>query len=153
VRYIIGLGNSAMADDGVGLRIVEHCARSGLERGFEAVAIADEGTRLLSYLTRDTEKIVLVDAVDMGLEPGEYRLFRPDEVESRKRPKRGLTSHEGDILKVLQLAASLGYPVPRITILGIQPENVGPGLELSEALGRRFETYLRAALEEIARDS
>ncbi len=75
MRYIIGVGNSAMSDDGIGLRIVEHLARAGLEQGFEAAAIADEGTRLFFYLTEDTEKIVIVDAVDMGLEPGDYRLF------------------------------------------------------------------------------
>ena len=139
-----------MSDDGIGLRLVEHIARGGREQGFEAAALADEGTRLFFYLTEDTEKIVIVDAVDMGLEPGDYRLFKPEDVESRKI-MRGLTTHEGDILKVLELAASLGYPIPEITILGIQPGNLGPGLELSPALESRFEAYLSAALEEVRR--
>lgn len=150
MRYIIGLGNSVMADDGVGLRIVEEIARRGLERGFEAVAVADEGTRLLFYITRDTEKIVLVDAVDMGLPPGDWRLFKPEDVETRKTGP-GMSTHEGDILKVLALARHLGYPLPPITILGIQPGLLGPGLELSPALEARFETYLEAALEEVRR--
>ena len=137
-----------MSDDGVGLRIVEQIARRGLEQGFEAAAIADEGTRLLFYLTENTDKVVIVDAVDMGLEPGDYRLFTPQEVESRKMT-RGLTTHEGDILKVLELAASHGYPIPSVTILGIQPGNLGPGLELSPALESRFDTYLRVALDEV----
>ena len=150
MRYIIGVGNSAMSDDGVGLKVVEQIARRGLEQGFEAAAVADEGTRLLFYLTENTDKVVIVDAVDMGLEPGDYRLFRPEDVEPRKTA-RGLTTHEGDILKVLELAASLGYPIPAVTILGIQPGNLGPGLELSPALSEGFETYLRVALEEIRR--
>ncbi len=152
MRYIIGVGNSTMADDGVGLRIVEHLARRGLEQGFEAVAIADEGTRLLFYLTESTERIVIVDAVDMGLEPGECRLFKPEDVESLK-PTKGMTTHEGDVLRVLEMGRSLRLPVPTVMIMGIQPGSLGPGLELSPALEERFETYLRVALEEIRRDS
>jgi len=140
-----------MADDGVGLRIVEEIARRGLERGFEAVAVADEGTRLLFYITRDTEKIVLVDAVDLGLPPGDCRLFKPEDVETRKTGP-GVSTHEGDILKVLALARHLGNPLPPITILGIQPGLLGPGLELSAALEARFETYLETALEEVRRE-
>lgn len=148
MRYIIGLGSYSQADDSIGLRIVEHIAQNGLERGFEAVSLADEGMRLLFYLNRGTEKILLVDAVDLGLPPGEYRLFKPEEVESRKELKR-LTTHESDILAILRFAASLGHSIPPVTILGIQPADLGPGLELSPALQARFDTYLRVALEEV----
>ena len=151
MRYIIGVGNSSMADDGIGLWVVEHLARRGLEQGFEAVAIADEGTRLLFYLTENTDKIVIIDAVDMGLEPGEYRLFKPEDVETQGAIS-GITTHEGDILRVLELAASLHYHIPPVTILGIQPAILGPGLELSPALERQFDTYFRVALEEVVRN-
>jgi hydrogenase maturation protease len=151
LRYIIGVGNYSMADDGIGLRIVEHIARNGLDRGFEAVDIADEGTRLLFYLTEKTEKIVLIDAADLGLAPGEYRLFKPEDVETKKETG-GLTTHEGDVLRVLDLARNLRYPIPPITILAIQPGSLEPAMELSPALRERFETYLRLALEEVQKN-
>lgn len=151
MRYIIGIGNFSMADDSIGLRIVEHISQHGLNQGFEAVEIADEGIHLLFYLGKETEKIVLIDAVDLRLPPGEYRLFRPGEVESTKDLK-GLTTHEGDILKVLDLARSLGHPLPPITILGIQPGRLEPVMELSPELRKRFSTYLQVALEEIGKD-
>ena len=151
MRYIIGIGNYSMADDGIGLRIIEHIAQGGLNRGFESIDIADEGMRLLFYLKEETEKIVLIDAVDLGLPPGEYRLFKPEDVNSTKDVKR-LTTHEGDVLKILELARSLGYPIPPITILGIQPGSLKPEMELSPALQKRFSTYLRVALEEVGRD-
>jgi hydrogenase maturation protease len=152
LRYIIGVGNYSMADDSIGLRIVEHIAEKGLDRGFQAIDIADEGLRLLFYLNEETEKIVLVDAVDLGLPPGEYRLFKPEDVESAKGLKR-LTTHESDILSILNLARSLGYRLPRITILGIQPGSLEPEMALSPALQERFGAYLQAALEEIQMDS
>ena len=152
MRYIIGVGNASMSDDGVGLEVVERLAREGLEPGFEAVSIADEGLRLLSYFDAGTEKIVIVDAVDMGLEPGAWRVFGPEDVESGNEAG-GLTTHEGNVLKVIELARRLGTPVPPLVILGIQPGSLGPGLELSPALEQRLETYARLALEEIRRDA
>jgi hydrogenase maturation protease len=140
-----------MADDGIGLRIVEHIAHNGLDRGFDAVDLADEGMRLLFYLKEETERIVLVDAVELGLRPGEYRLFKPENVESTKAIGR-LTTHESDILAILKFAESLGYRLPPITILGIQPGDLSPGLELSPALQKQLSTYLRVALEEVGRD-
>jgi hydrogenase maturation protease len=151
LRYIIGIGNYSMADDSIGLRIVEHISRHALNRDFEAVDIADDGVRLIFYLKEETEKIVLVDAVDLGLPPGEFRLFQPGEVETKK-DLRGLTTHEGDILTVLDLAKSLGYRIPPITILGIQPGRLEPGMELSPALQERFDRYIQVALEEIGKD-
>jgi hydrogenase maturation protease len=118
--------------------------------GFDAVDIADEGTRLLFYLQRETEKIVLIDAVDMGLPAGECRLFEPADVRSARKTQ-GLSTHEGDALRILEFARNLGYPIPPLMILGIQPGRMAPGNELSPALRDRFDSYLRIALEEIAR--
>jgi hydrogenase maturation protease len=151
LRYIIDIGNYSMADDGIGLRIVEHIAQNGLDCGFNAIDIADEGMRLLFYLNEETEKIVLVDAVDLGLPPGEFRLFKPEDVTSTKELGK-LTTHESDILEILRFAKSLGYRLPPITILGIQPEDLSPGLELSPALRERFDAYLRTALEEVGKE-
>ncbi|MBI4861720.1 MAG: hypothetical protein HY815_15885 [Candidatus Riflebacteria bacterium] len=54
------------------------------------------------------------------------------------------------MLKVIDLARETGQTVPSIRIIGIEPESVEPGLELSRALRARFEEYIRAALEEIS---
>lgn len=150
MRYIIGIGNYSMADDGIGLRIVEHIAENGLDRGFEAIDLADEGFRILFYLNEETEKIVLVDAVEMGLPAGEYRLFKPEDAASTKDLKR-LTTHESDILAILEFGRSLGYRLPPITILGIQPGDLSPRMELSPPLRERFDVYLGAALEEVSK--
>ena len=150
MRYLIGIGNWSMGDDGIGLRVIETVEREGLARGFEAVDIADDGMRLLFYCAPETERIVLVDAVDQGLAPGEWRLFEPEAVETRKE-LTGLTTHEGDILKVLAFAKGLGYPIPPIVILGIQPEKMEVGMELSPTLQGRFDEYVRIAVEEASK--
>jgi hydrogenase maturation protease len=148
MRYLIGIGNWSMGDDGVGLRVVEAVAQRAPARDFEAVEIADDGMRLVDYCAPGTERLVLVDAVELGLPPGEWRLFRPEEVFTRKEAT-GLSTHEGDILKVLDFARGLGFPVPPVVVLGIQPETMELGMELSPALQGRFEEYVRVAVEEV----
>jgi len=150
MRYMVGIGNWSMGDDGVGLHLIEHIARNRLNQGLEAIDIADDGMRLIDYLTPETERMLIVDAVDLGLPAGQWRVFSPEHVESRKA-LAGLTTHEGDILKVLEFARGLGYPIPPVRILGIQPERMAPWMELSETLQSRLDDYVRAALEEISR--
>jgi hydrogenase maturation protease len=150
MRYLIGAGNWAMGDDSIGLRVAEHVAMNGLEKGFEAVDIAGDALRLLDYFIPETEQILIVDAVNLGIPPGDFLIFSPDEVETRKE-LAGLSTHEGDILKVIAIAGSLGYRIPPLRILGIQPERMEGGMELSGTLKGRFEDYVRAALAEIAK--
>ena len=136
-------------DDAVGPRVVEHIVANGLDRDFEAVDLSSDALSLVAYLNADTEAVLVVDAAHLGLAPGEFRIFSPDEVETQKELS-GLTTHEGDVLKVLDVAREAGYPVPRIAIMGIEPCDMGSGIELSECLGERVPAYAAAAIEHLA---
>ena len=104
-------------DDAVGLRVVEHVVANGRDRGFVAVDLATDALSLIAYLSPDTEAMLVVDAARLGLAPGDYRFFSPDEVETRKE-FAGLSTHEGDVLKVLALAQDAGYPIPPLALMG-----------------------------------
>lgn len=145
MRYLIGIGNYSMTDDSIGLRVIEHIAENGLAEGFEAIDIADEGLRLLHYFVPGTEKIILVDAVELGMEPGGMRIFKPEEVATEKRSS-GITTHEGDILKVIAFGKELGMPAPPIEILGIQPGSMEQGMKLSPELKKKLPDYIETAL-------
>jgi len=146
VRYLIGVGTYAMGDDGIGLRVVEEIARTGRATDFEAIDLSGSGLGLLSYFTPETEMILLVDAVRAGREPGESFLFGPDDVATR-RILSGISTHEGDLLQAIELGRSLGYPVPPIRILGIEPGRVEPGMELSPLLAANLPRYIETAIE------
>jgi hydrogenase maturation protease len=146
VNYLIGLGNWTMGDDSVGLRIVEEVVRRGLENDFEAVLLPDSGLNLIDYFRDDVGKIVVVDTVRAGREPGEPIFFRPEEVETGKT-LGNVSTHEGDILRVIELARQLQYPIPSITILGIEPENMSPG-GLSKKLHERIGEYVSVAVSQ-----
>lgn len=145
MRYLIGIGNYSKGDDGIGLRIVEKIAENGLNKDFEVIDIADDGYKLLNYFVVGTDRIVLVDAVRMGLEPGAVRVFSADAVTSTKL-LAGMSTHEGDVLRVIQMGRDLGLPIPPTTIVGIEPQRMELIMELSEALAARFNEYLDCAL-------
>jgi hydrogenase maturation protease len=149
VRYLVGIGNYTGGDDAVGLRVVEHIVASGLERDFIAVDLSSDALGLVAYLDADTEAVVIVDAARLGLAPGEYRFFSPDEVETRKETA-GFSTHEGDVINVLALARSAGYTIPPLAIMGIEPQAVGCGLSLSDRLQERLPAYAAAAIERLS---
>ncbi len=148
MRYLVGVGNYSMGDDSVGLRLVEAIADRGLDikHGFGLAEIGHDGLRLLDYCREDVELLVLMDCVNMGRTPGESLVFAPSDVVSQKRVA-GYSTHEGDMLKTLELAPSLGHTVPPVKILGIQTESMTPVMELSAPLQRRFEEYLQQAVK------
>jgi len=149
VRYLVGLGNYTAGDDAVGVFVVEHVVANGLDRGFAAVDLSTNALNLVSYLKPDTEAVLVIDAASLDLEPGAYRFFSPDEVKTRKE-LAGLSTHEGDVLKVLDLAASAGFPIPPLAIMGIEPCNMASGIGLSARLAKCVPAYAAAAIERLS---
>ena len=148
MKYLIGMGNYARGDDGIGPRLVEAVAERGLDRGFEAVELPGSGIQLLTYFEDDTEKLLLIDCAVMGLEPGAHRLFAPEEAKSPHAP-RHLSTHQGDLLDLIEFGRAAGCPVPPIRILAIQPASMELGANLSPEIASKFENYLGAALQEL----
>lgn len=148
MRYLIGVGTYTAGDDAIGLRIVEAIAEAGLDRGFRAIDLSSNSLNLVAYLTPETEAILIVDSAKMGLAPGEVRCFAPGEAETRK-PSAGLSTHEGDVMKVLELARAMGFPMPRLRIMGIEPDTIESRTGLSATLEARTAGYVRAAIDEL----
>ena len=146
MRYLIGIGNYHARDDSIGLRIAEAIGERGIDRGFRTVDLGGNLLDLVHYLGPDSEQVLVVDSARMGREPGEYVLFTPDQVVTAK-PIEGLSTHEGDLIKVLEFAAALGEPLAPVTIMGIEPGDVRGEPGLSPALQARFDEYIEVAVE------
>jgi hydrogenase maturation protease len=147
-KFLIGVGNETMTDDGVGPRVAEALADEARAFGFETVAAGHDTVGILACFDEATARILFIDCVRMGMRPGDWTCFSPDDVETRKTLDR-LTTHEGDLLRIIELAKQIGCPIPPVTILGIEPHSIEPGIHLSLALQTRFEEYVAAALAEM----
>ena len=145
MRYLIGTGNYTGFDDSIGLRVAETIAEDGVDYSFRVIALGGNLLDLIHYLDSGSDTVLIVDCARMGMAPGEYLFFGPDQVNTRKE-LAGISTHEADLLRVLDLAASLDRQLPAVTILGIEPEEIRTEVGLSATLASRFEEYVEAAL-------
>lgn len=143
---VLGVGNDLMGDDGIG----PHLARV-LKSGKElppGVDVMDEGRggmRLLHHI-KGYDGLVMIDAADIGKAPGDFIVFRPEDVES-SRVLSGTNVHEWDLMRLLELSRMMGECPPDVRILAVQPKVLGMGEGISGELLEREDEYIERVLE------
>lgn len=145
-KLVIGLGNVLLRDEGVGVRCVEYLRERGLGDGIKLVDGATIGFDLLEEI-KGFENVVLVDAVDMGKEPGHIASFGADQVTIVPNVDK-FSLHEIDLVDVIQLGKKMGYDFGNVRIVGIQPEEVSRGDGLSETIAKRLPALAEKVLRE-----
>jgi hydrogenase maturation protease len=146
---VLGLGNPLMADEGIGVYLVERLAEFAADR--PDVEFVDAGTGGLAVLHQieGRRKAIFIDCAYMGEEPGAIRRFVPEDVRSTKVLAHQ-SLHEADLLRIIDMAWQLGQAPEQIVIFGIQPERVEPDSGLSPVLMTRIEEYLAMVLQELS---
>jgi hydrogenase maturation protease len=145
---VLGLGNPLMADEGIGVYLVERLVESAGD--YPDVDFIDAGTGGLTVLHKieGRSKAIFIDCAYMGEEPGAIRRFTPEEVRSSKVLAHQ-SLHEADLLRIIDLARQLGQAPDEIVMFGIQPERIEPAPGLSPVLRGRIDEYLVAILQEL----
>lgn len=141
---VIGLGNPLMGDDGLGIAAAQRLSEWELP---EDVQVVDGGTWGLNLLPviEDAERVILVDAVDVGEAPG--TLVRLPRERLPKYLATKISPHEVDLRDVLALA-ELRRTLPEdTTAIGLQPQTVALGDRLSPLIEERLEALLAAVIE------
>ncbi len=145
---VIGLGNPLLADEGAGLRAAELLnQRLKSISPPPAVDVVEAGTPGMNMLHQfqEREKIIFVDAGNLGLEAGQYRRFKPEEAVSVKK-NGGFSLHEFDLMGFLTFAKEAGMANNvDVVIYGIQAAQV----VMSENLSPMVEKGLQPLLEEL----
>ena len=146
---VLGLGNPLMADEGIGVVLLERLEQSSDRHpGVEFIDAGTGGMSILHWI-EGRRKAVIVDCAFMDCEPGALRRFTPDEVRSTKALAHQ-SLHEADLLRILTLAEQLGQCPQEVVIFGIQPETVEPRQGLSEVVQENIEHYLHEIEKELA---
>ena len=140
---IIGTGNPLMRDDGIGPHIARELEKLKLPEGVKAIDAGAKGLALIDMM-REAPRVVLVDAVEMGLKAGMVKVFAPEDIRIDAE-KRNLSSHEIGLPQVLFMASLLGLST-EVSIVGIQPKDLGRGAGLSPDLQRAVPRILESVL-------
>ena len=144
---ILGIGNIILRDEGFGVRVAEY-----LDKHYEFpdnVQIVDGGTlgiELTQYVT-GTEKLLVIDSINGGAEPGTTFRFHNDDVMEHFQDK--LSAHEVGIQDVLGLLTVTGHKIPDVVVIGAQPYDVEAGVELSDGMLKLLPQMVEQALSEL----
>ncbi|MCH4026387.1 MAG: HyaD/HybD family hydrogenase maturation endopeptidase [Acetobacter fabarum] len=147
---VLGIGNILWADEGFGVRAVEHLA-AHYSFGPD-VQIMDGGTQGLYLLPvlEDLETLIIVDAIDFGLSPATLHHVEGSAVPATIGARK-MSLHQTGFQEVLALLELRGHAPRAIHLVGVQPvtmQDYGGGL--TEAVARQVPHAVHMVLELLA---
>jgi len=142
---VVGLGNLLMRDDGVGVHAAQRLAADPPP----GAGVVDAGTAVwhLMSLLQGVTRLLAIDAMCAGGAPGSIYVVRIDEVRASPRP---FSAHSLGLPEVLRGLAPGGGPREAL-VLGVEPEEVGYGMELSQAVQAALPRVMDEARRIVAR--
>ncbi|MBI9075290.1 MAG: hydrogenase maturation protease [Desulfatibacillum sp.] len=117
---VLGLGNAVLCDDSAGIQVLDRLKQHAL--GPEVtLTMGGTGGLALVDMILDCDRLVIVDAIMTGAEPGAVHKLGVKDLESAM-PFHMVSSHGPGLLEIFRLReALLDLPLPReIIILAIE---------------------------------
>lgn len=146
---VIGMGNLLLKDEGVGIHVIQALEKASLD-GCGEFMIVDGGTctDILLQLPDGIEKLIVVDAVKGGGEPGSIYRFTPDDIAFERGTRTSV--HQLGLSESLAMMEAARAKPPQVVILGVEPKEIDWGLEISAELQERIPQMIALVKEEIA---
>jgi hydrogenase maturation protease len=144
---ILCLGNPLLGDEGIGVRVAEELKGLELPDGVSVVGGGTAGLRLIS-LMEGYQRVIIVDAADMGHPPGRVVRFTPSEVQL-EMVEAPLSLHQIGLVEALALAEALEVAPGELVIIGVQPGRVEMSGELSPEMEGAIPQIIRMILDEL----
>lgn len=142
---VAGIGNVFLGDDGFGVALAERLARGALPASAEVVDFGIRGIDLAYALLDGWDAVVLLDATPRGGPPGTIYVIEPRLEEGAA----AMDAHGMDPVTVLATARSLGGELPRVLVVGCEPQTRLP--DDAEDVVAELSAPVRAALDEAER--
>lgn len=145
---ILGVGNPLLGDDAIGVLAAQVLQQRDDLPSY--VTVIDGGTDGLGLIPvmEAYRRVILVDAVPMGVEPGTIRRFTWDEIKLNMRAQL-FSLHETGITEALVLAETLNCLPLEVVFYGIQPHNMEWDQPISKAVQHALPALLEALIHEV----
>ena len=134
VHLLLGIGNDLLGDDGVGSFVAQELKGTDWTT-IDAGIVPENFIRPIRNQKPDT--VVIVDAVEMGYEPGTIRIIPLEYIRDC-----GVGTHQLPLTFLAEQMSSWS----KVMIIGIQPGTLDPDAPLSEPV-KRAATELIAHLK------
>lgn len=142
---VAGFGNVLRGDDGFGVEVVRRLqVDENPPEGTELLEVGTGGIALAQALMSPYERLVVVDAMKRGGEPGTVYVLRVESVEAL----RSVDMHMAVPSRALGLAQAIGPLPPQIFMVGCEPADVD---ELEMSLSAPVQDAVGHAVQAIRR--
>lgn len=144
---VLGIGNLVMSDDGAGVRVVQKLQRE--YRFPVGVEIMDGGTLGLDLLPKleGVGRLIVVDAVETGGEPGSCVRLAGEELPIALETK--VSPHQMGLKDLLSVAELLGHLPGEMVLVGVQPGSIEMDTELTAAVEEKIDELTAMVLLEL----
>jgi len=143
---VLGMGNLLLKDEGIGVHVA-HALQGAPSSSEVELEVRDGGTLPDALLSlEDVDKVVIVDAVQGGSEAGTIYRFGNEDVRLENRSFTSL--HQMSLLESLWLTEKFGQKPKEVVIIGVEPEDMNLGLELSAKLEQKLPEIIEVVLAE-----
>lgn len=147
---ILGIGNVLWADEGFGVRCVERLAsRFAFDDNVKIMDGGTQGLYLLPFL-EEADILLVFDAVDYGMAPGDMKVVEGDEVPSFMGAKK-MSLHQTGFQDVIATSELMGYRPETLILIGCQPEELEDyGGGLRKVVAAQIDPAIDVALAKLA---
>ncbi|RII36529.1 hydrogenase maturation protease [Clostridium chromiireducens] len=144
---ILGIGNLLLKDDGIGVHLIEHLKELEFENTHN-VELIDGGTCIPNLLDvfMKNGRIIVLDSLKGGYAPGTIYKLTPEELGNCIKETTSL--HDVQVLDIMRDAELLGFN-PKVTIIGVEPEEIIFDLELSPIIKETIPQITNIIEEEL----
>jgi len=146
---VLGLGNILLSDEGVGVRIVE--ALDAAHELPEDVEVLDGGTSGMELLDMVAERdcLIVADAVNSSKPAGSVIRLENDDIRMLFETK--FSPHQLGLSDLLAALRLVDKAPRRVIIVGVVPENLSVGMELSPAATSGRDAAISMIVDELSR--
>jgi hydrogenase maturation protease len=140
---VVGLGNSILQDNGIGV----HAVRRFQQIVPRPCLSVELGTAVYdaTKLFESADRILAFDSVEAGGTPGSIYLFRAEEI---MKSRNHASLRDMELIKVLQ---SLRRTPDEVLIIGAEPQSMDWGINLSPILEIALSAMVSTAQKVVAR--
>lgn len=124
---ILGVGNTLLSDEGVGIHVLDALSKTELPR--EGIDLIDGGTLsfTLAVAIEEADSLIVVDAAQLKSPPGTLRLFKGEEMDRFLLGQRKSSVHEVGLTDLMAIARLTERWPEKRALVAIQPEKLDWG--------------------------
>lgn len=145
---VVGLGNLILSDEGVGVHVVRR-----LDEAYsfpDDVMLIDGGTSAIDLLDQlvEAEHIIFIDAAQTGGPPGSIVALQGARLPVWFRER--MSPHQIGLADLLATLSLMDHTPESVTLIGIEPQSMELGTELTPQIDAAAREALLKVLEKLA---